>query len=84
MTTGFGLIGAGQMAHIHAVAIAEQAPGRARLVVAASGTRAQMRDLVEAIEDGRPPTIGGEDGLAAVAMATGALRSWREDIVVRL
>ena len=48
------------------------------------GFAAQVRDLVEAIEDGRPPTIGGEDGLAAVAMATGALRSWREDIVVRL
>ena len=84
MTTWLGLIGAGQMAHIHAVAIAEQAPGRARLVAVTGGTRALARDLVEAIEDGRPPTIGGEDGLAAVAMATGALRSWREDIVVRL
>jgi len=84
MTTGFGLIGAGQMAHIHAVAIAEQAPGRARRVAVTGGTRAPARDLVEAIEDGRPPTISGEDGLAAVAMATGALRSWREDIVVRL
>ena len=39
---------------------------------------------LKAIEDGRPPTVGGEDGLAAVAMATGALRSWREDAVVRL
>ncbi|MBA2315254.1 MAG: Gfo/Idh/MocA family oxidoreductase [Chloroflexi bacterium] len=48
------------------------------------GFAAQVRDLVEAIEDRRPPTIDGHDGLAAVAMATGALRSWREDSVVRL
>ena len=48
------------------------------------GFAAQVRDLVEAIEQGRPPTIGGADGLAAVAMATGALRSWREETVVRL
>ena len=40
MTVGFGMIGAGEMAHIHAVAIAEQAPGRARLVAVAGGTRA--------------------------------------------
>jgi predicted dehydrogenase len=49
-----------------------------------AGFAAQVRDLVEAIEDDRPPTIDGGDGLAAVAMATGALRSWREDVVVRL
>lgn len=49
-----------------------------------AGFAAQVRDLVEAIEDDRSPTIDGGDGLAAVAMATGALRSWREDIVVRL
>lgn len=48
------------------------------------GFAAQVGDLVEAIEDDRPPTIDGHDGLAAVAMATGALRSWREDSVVRL
>ncbi len=48
------------------------------------GFAAQVRDLVEAIEDDRPPTIDGHDGLAAVAMATGALRSWREGTVVRL
>jgi predicted dehydrogenase len=48
------------------------------------GFAAQVRDLVEAIDDGRPPAIGGEDGLIAVAMATGAIRSWREDVVVRL
>ena len=48
------------------------------------GFAAQVEDLVAAIEDGRPPTIDGHDGLAAVAMATGALRSWREDVVVRL
>ncbi len=47
------------------------------------GFAAQVRDLVEAIRDGRPPAIGGEDGLIAVAMATGALRSWRDDTVVR-
>ena len=40
MTVRFGLIGAGQMAHIHAVAITEQAPGRARIVAVAGGTRA--------------------------------------------
>ena len=45
---------------------------------------AQLRDLAEAIRDDRPPAIGGAEGLAAVAMATGALRSWREDVVVRL
>ena len=49
-----------------------------------AGFAAQVRDLVEAIEDDRPPTIDGADGLAAVAMATGAIRSWREDVVVRL
>jgi UDP-N-acetyl-2-amino-2-deoxyglucuronate dehydrogenase len=48
------------------------------------GFAAQVEDLVAAIEDDRPPTIDGHDGLAAVAMATGALRSWREDTVVRL
>ncbi len=48
------------------------------------GFAVQVGDLVEAVRDGRPPAIGGEEGLAAVAMATGALRSWREDIVVRL
>jgi UDP-N-acetyl-2-amino-2-deoxyglucuronate dehydrogenase len=49
-----------------------------------AGFAAQVRDLVEAIDDDRPPTIDGGDGRAAVAMATGALRSWREDVVVRL
>jgi predicted dehydrogenase len=44
----------------------------------------QIRDLVEAVRDNGPPAITGEDGLIAVAMATGAIRSWREDIVVRL
>jgi predicted dehydrogenase len=48
------------------------------------GFAAQVEDLVAAIEDDRPPTIDGNDGLAAVAMATGALRSWREDVVVQL
>ncbi len=48
------------------------------------GFAAQVEDLVAAIENGRPPTIDGHDGLAAVAMATGAIRSWREDSVVRL
>lgn len=48
------------------------------------GFAAQVGDLVDAVINGRPPTIGGEDGLAAVAMATAALRSWREDAVVRL
>ena len=48
------------------------------------GFAAQVGDLVDAVMNGRPPTIGGEDGLAAVAMATAALRSWREDAVVRL
>ena len=48
------------------------------------GFAAQVRDLVEAVEDGRPPAIDGKDGLIAVAMATGAIRSWREDTVVRL
>jgi predicted dehydrogenase len=48
------------------------------------GFAAQVEDLVAAIQDDRPPTIDGHDGLAAVAMATGALRSWREDVVVRL
>ena len=48
------------------------------------GFAAQVEDLVAAIEDARPPTIDGHDGLAAVAMATGAIRSWREDVVVRL
>jgi predicted dehydrogenase len=43
-----------------------------------------VEDLVAAIEDDRPPAIDGNDGLAAVAMATGALRSWREDVVVQL
>lgn len=45
---------------------------------------AQVADLAEAIRDDRAPAIGGAEGLAAVAMATGALRSWREDVVVRL
>ncbi len=44
----------------------------------------QVRDLVEAVRDARPPAITGEDGLIAVAMATGALRSWQEDAVIRL
>jgi predicted dehydrogenase len=44
----------------------------------------QIRDLVEAVRDNRPPAITGEDGLIAVAMATGAIRSWREDVVIRL
>jgi predicted dehydrogenase len=48
------------------------------------GFAAQVEDVVAAIEDDRPPTIDGRDGLAAVAMATGAIRSWREDVVVRL
>ena len=48
------------------------------------GFAAQVEDLVAAIEDDRPPTIDGRDGLAAVAMATGAIRSWREEVVVRL
>ena len=48
------------------------------------GFAVQVGDLVDAVRDGRPPAIGGEEGLAAVAMATGAIRSWREDIVVRL
>ncbi len=43
----------------------------------------QVRDLVEAVRDSRPPTIDGNDGLIAVAMATGAIRSWRENSVVR-
>jgi predicted dehydrogenase len=43
----------------------------------------QVRDLVEAVRDRRPPTIDGNDGLIAVAMATGAIRSWRENSVVR-
>ena len=49
-----------------------------------AGFAAQVRDLAEAIEDDRSPTIDGADGLVAVAMATGAIRSWREDVVVRL
>ena len=48
------------------------------------GFAAQVEDLVAAIEEGRPQTIDGHDGLAAVAMATGAIRSWREDVVVKL
>lgn len=44
----------------------------------------QVRDLVEAIRDDRPPAITGQDGLIAVAMATGALRSWQSDAIVRL
>jgi predicted dehydrogenase len=44
----------------------------------------QVRDLVESVRDDRQPAITGEDGLIAVAMATGALRSWREDAVIRL
>lgn len=48
------------------------------------GFAAQVRDIAEAIRDGRPPAIGGEDGLAAVAMATGARRSWETDTVVNL
>jgi predicted dehydrogenase len=45
---------------------------------------AQLADLAEAVLDGREPAIGGAEGLAAVAMATGALKSWREDAVVVL
>lgn len=48
------------------------------------GFAAQIGDLAEAIRDGRPPAVTGEDGLAAVAMATGARRSWETDSVVRL
>ena len=44
----------------------------------------QIRDLVESIRDGRPPAIDGRDGLIAVSMATGAIRSWRENAVVSL
>jgi len=47
------------------------------------GFAAQVRDLVEAVRDARPPSIDGNDGLIAVAMATGAIRSWRENTVVR-
>ena len=46
--------------------------------------RAQVADLAEAIRDGRPPAISGDDGLAAVAMATAARRSWETGSVVRL
>ena len=48
------------------------------------GFAAQVEDLVAAIELDRPPTIDGHDGQVAVAMATGAIRSWREDVVVQL
>jgi len=44
----------------------------------------QIRDIAEAIRDNRPPAIGGDDGLAAVAMATAARRSWETDSVVRM
>jgi predicted dehydrogenase len=47
------------------------------------GFAAQVRDIVESVRDDRPPTIDGNDGLVAVAMATGAIRSWREEAVVR-
>src|SRR6476469_3048977 len=40
MTVRFGLIGAGQMAHIRAVAISEQVRGRAEIAAVAGGTRA--------------------------------------------
>jgi predicted dehydrogenase len=46
--------------------------------------RAQVADLAEAIRDGRPPAIPGEDGRAAVAMALAARRSWETDSAVRL
>jgi predicted dehydrogenase len=46
--------------------------------------RAQVSDLAEAIRDGRPPAISGEDGREAVRMATAARRSWETDSVVRM
>ena len=46
--------------------------------------RDQVADLAEAIRDGRPPAITGADGRAAVAMATGARRSWETNSVIRL
>jgi predicted dehydrogenase len=46
--------------------------------------RAQVSDLAEAIRDGRPPAISGEDGREAVRMATAARHSWETDSVVRM
>jgi predicted dehydrogenase len=48
------------------------------------GFAAQVADLAEAVRDGHPPAITGEDGRAAVAMATAARRSWETDSAVRL
>ena len=59
-------------------------PGTSTRRISGAGSRRRSRTSSAAIEEDRPPTIDGHDGLAAVAMATGAIRSWREDVVVRL
>jgi UDP-N-acetyl-2-amino-2-deoxyglucuronate dehydrogenase len=38
----------------------------------------QLRDVVDAIQDGRPPAVSGEDGLRAVDLMAGIYRASRE------
>ena len=45
---------------------------------------AQVADLALAIRDGRPPAIGGEDGLRGGGDGAAARRSWESDTVVNL
>jgi predicted dehydrogenase len=44
----------------------------------------QLRDVVEAIRDGRPPAVTGQDGLRAVDLMAGIYRAAREGGRVRL
>jgi predicted dehydrogenase len=44
----------------------------------------QLRDVVEAIRDGRPPAVTGQDGLRAVDLMAGIYRAARDGGRVRL
>jgi predicted dehydrogenase len=44
----------------------------------------QLRDVVEAIRDGRPPAVTGQDGLRAVDLMAGIYRAARKGGRVRL
>jgi scyllo-inositol 2-dehydrogenase (NAD+) len=49
-----------------------------------SGYRAEMRAWVDAVLDGAPPAVSGEDGRQAVLAVVAANRSWREGRPVEL
>jgi predicted dehydrogenase len=52
--------------------------------ISAAGHRAQLQDVVEAIQEGRPPFVTGEDGRDAVALICAIYESARTGREVRL